>query len=252
MEHKPTITENVQDNKDHSAKTGRKEKGDKLWFKAILFLVPRLVSYYFKIVDLTTKKVFLNKEYEEEICMKMPFTCACFHGTMLFPVYYCRRYPGVVMVSRSWDGEIIDRSLRRMGYDTTRGSSSSHGRKALRELVEMIDKNNYCSGLAVDAPRGPSRQVKMGIVMIARKTGQPVVPYVSWATRQLQFSSWDKMILPLPFSTIVLAWGKPTYVPDGLKGADYERIRQEIEDEMNRVQEQAEDAVRKLKEGKNL
>jgi hypothetical protein len=228
----------------------KKEKGDKLWFRAVLFIVPRLVSSYFRLVDLTSKKVFLNKEYEEEVCMKQPFTCACFHGTMLFPVYYCRRYPGVVMVSRSWDGEIIDRSLRRMGYDTTRGSSSSHGRAALKELVETMTRNNYCSGLAVDAPRGPSRKVKMGIVMIARKTGQPVVPYVSWATKQIQFNSWDKMILPLPFSTIVLAWGKPTFVPDDLSNTEYERIRQEIEDEMNRVSLQAEEKVREIKNGK--
>jgi hypothetical protein len=235
------------DEKKDAKDRNKREKGDKLWFRAILFLVPRLVYYYFRVVDLTSKKIFLNKEYEEEVCMKQPFTCACFHGSMLFPVYYCRRYPGVVMVSRSWDGEIIDRSLRRMGYDTARGSSSSHGRQALKQLVDMIKEKNYCSGLAVDAPRGPSRKVKMGIVMIARKTGQPVVPYVSCATRQIEFNSWDRMILPLPFSKIVLAWGKPTFVPDELNNAEYERIRQEIEDEMNRVSEQAEKKVKELK-----
>ena len=100
------------------------EKGNRLWYRLVLFLVPRLVTGYFRLVDLTSKKIFLNREYEDQVCKKRPFACACFHGTMLFPVYYCRRYPGVVMVSRSWDGELIDRSIRRMGYDTTRGSSS--------------------------------------------------------------------------------------------------------------------------------
>lgn len=225
----------------------KKEKGDRLWFRAVLFVLPRLVTAYFKLLELTTKKIFLNKEYEEQICQKMPFSCACFHGTMLYPVYYCRRYPGVVMISRSWDGELIDRCLRRWGYDSTRGSSSSRGREALDELIDMIKEKNYCSGLAIDAPRGPSGKVKMGIVKIARETGQPVVPAVSWATRQIEFNSWDHMILPLPFSTIVMAWAKPTFVPQGLDNDAYERLRQEIEDNMIEAQNQTEAKVRELK-----
>ncbi|MEJ2717142.1 MAG: lysophospholipid acyltransferase family protein [Deltaproteobacteria bacterium] len=227
----------------------KKEKGSRIWFRLVLFLVPRLVSAYFKLVDRTSRKIFLNRDYEEQVCRKRPFTCACFHGTMLFPVYYCRRYPGVVMVSRSWDGELIDRCLRRWGYDTTRGSSSRGGKDALHEMIEILKERKYCSGLAVDAPRGPSRQVKMGIVVIARETGDPVVPLVSWATRQIKFNSWDRMILPLPFSTIVMAFGKPAEVPQGLTTDEYEALRQEIEVEMNRVSKQAEDAVKALREG---
>jgi len=223
------------------------EKGQRLWFRALLFLLPRLVTGYFRLVDLTSKKLFLNEEYEEQICKKRPFTCACFHGTMLFPVWHCRRYPGVVMVSRSWDGELIDRCIKRWGYDSTRGSSSRGGKEALWEMIDMMKERNYCSGLAVDAPRGPSRKVKIGIVVVGRETGQPVVPFVSWATRQVQFKSWDRMILPLPFSTIVLAWGKPTEIPPGLTNEEYERIRQEIEDNMVEASRQAEDKVAELK-----
>lgn len=226
----------------------KKEKGQKLGFRLILFLLPRLVTFYFRLVDRTTRKIWLNREHEEQVCAHRPFTCACFHGTMLFPVYYCRRYPGVVMVSRSWDGELIDRSLRRMGYDTARGSSSRGGKEALKEMIETINERKYCSGLAVDAPRGPSRKVKMGIVVVARETGKPVLGLVSWATRQIRFNSWDSMILPLPFSTIVLAWTKPIEVPPGLTNEDYERIRQEIEENMLEASRQAEDHVRKLKE----
>lgn len=227
-------------------KERKKEKGDRLWFKLILFLVPRLVTGYFRLVDLTAKKVFLNREYENQVCKKQPFACACFHGTMLFPVYYCRRYPGVVMVSQSWDGELIDRSIRRIGYDTTRGSSSRGGKEALWEMISIINQRKYCSGLAVDAPRGPSRRVKMGIVIVARETGQPVVPFVSWATRKIQFHSWDSMILPLPFSTIVMAFGKPTEVKSGLSDNEYEILRQKIEDEMLRVQKQVEEKVNEI------
>lgn len=227
------------------------EKDQKLWFRIVLFLIPRLVSSYFKLVDLTSKTIFLNTEYEDEICKQMPFACACFHGTMLFPVYYCRRYPGVVMVSQSHDGEIIDRSIKRLGYDTVRGSSSKGGKEALSEMIEQIKERNYCSGLAVDAPRGPSRKVKMGIVMVGRETGQPIVPFVSWSTRQIQFKSWDSMIVPLPFSTIVMTWGKPIFAPQGLSNEEYEKIRQDIETEMLKISAETEMMVQQIKEGRS-
>ncbi|MEW6113226.1 MAG: DUF374 domain-containing protein, partial [Thermodesulfobacteriota bacterium] len=128
-----------------SEENAKTEKGRRLWFRALLFLAPRLVSGYFRLLDITCKKILLNQEYEEAVCKKRPFACACFHGTMLFPVYYCRRYPGAVMVSRSWDGELIDRCLRYMGYDTTRGSSSQGGKEALDELIDLLRERTYCS-----------------------------------------------------------------------------------------------------------
>lgn len=133
------------------------------------------------------------------------------------------------MVSRSWDGDLMDRCLRAWGYMTARGSSSRDGKEALREMIDLARELNCCTGLAVDAPRGPSQKAKMGIVALARETGQPVLPIASWSTRHIQFHSWDRMILPLPFSTIVLAFGRPIRVPSDLAREDYEKVRQEIE-----------------------
>ncbi len=225
-----------------------KEKGNRLWFRLVLFLVPRIVGAYFGFVRLTSRIVILNPEHEQRICKRRPFVGSCFHGTMLWPVYHCRQYPGVIMVSRSWDGEIIDRCIRRWGFDTTRGSSSKGGKDALTAMIERIRENNYCSGLAVDAPRGPAGKVKMGIITLGRETGQPIVPLVSWATRKLQFRSWDRMILPLPFSTIVLAFGRPIEIPTGLAPEGYEALRLELENEMKRITYQAVDEVNALME----
>jgi lysophospholipid acyltransferase (LPLAT)-like uncharacterized protein len=230
--------------------SSKKEKGSRLWFRLLLFILPRLVHGYAKLLDLTCTKIFLNRQYEEDVCRRQPFTCACFHGTMLFPVFYCRRYPGIAMVSRSWDGELIDRCIRRWGYETARGSSSRGGKEALQEMLERIKEKNYCSGLAVDAPRGPAGKVKMGIVVIAKETGHPVVPLVSWATKQLRFNSWDKMIVPLPFSTIVMSFGKPTRVPNNLTNEQYEEIRSIIEKNMIAASDQAEQEVRLIKSRK--
>lgn len=226
----------------------KKEKGRRLWFRVLLFVLPRLVSAYAWLLDKTSKKILLNQEHEEAVCKRRPFVCACHHGTMLYPVYYCRRYPGVIMVSRSWDGELIDRCLRRWGFDTTRGSSSRGGKEALTAQIELAKEHAYNAGIAVDAPRGPARVVKMGVVVLGRETGLPVVPLVSWATRQLQFKSWDRMIVPLPFSTIVMVFGTPVEIPQGLGSDEYEAIRLGIEEEMLRISLVAENKVRELTE----
>ncbi len=228
----------------------KKDKGRRIWFRLALFVLPILVSVYFRLVDLTSKKIFLNQEYEEHVWKKRSFSAVTFHGIMLFPLYYARRYHALIMVSRSWDGDLIERCLHRWGYDTTRGSSSRGGKEALAEMIEILKEKDWNAALAVDAPRGPARKAKIGTVVLARETGRPVVPLVSWATRKIQFSSWDSMILPLPFSTIVLAFGKPLEVPKGLEREDYEMIRREIEDELNRVTNQAQDEVRALLERK--
>jgi len=229
----------------------KKEKGDRLWFKIALRALPWLVTMYFRLVDLTTRKVFLNREFEDEVYQQGAFAVAGFHGTLLYPCYYCRRFSGVIMVSRSWDGDLMDRCLRAWGYKTARGSSSRDGKEALREMIDMARELHCCTGLAVDAPRGPAQKVKMGIVALAKETGQPVLPIASWTTRHIQFGSWDRMILPLPFSTIVLAYGKPVRVPADLAREDYERVRQEIEVALLSTVGQAKAKAEEIKGRKN-
>lgn len=212
-----------------SPKPPKKEKGERLWFKIVVRLLPWLVTTYFRLVDRTSWKIFVNREFEEEVHQQGPFTVALFHGTLLYPCYYCTRFSGVIMVSRSWDGDLIDRCLKAWGYKTARGSSSRRGKEALREMIDIAKEFNCCTGLAVDAPRGPAQKVKMGIVALAKETGQPVLPMASWTTRHIQFGSWDSMILPLPYSTIVISYGKPIRIPPDLSEEDFERVRQEIE-----------------------
>jgi len=153
-------------------------------------------------------------------------------------------------VSRSWDGELLAGALHMWGWRTTRGSSSRGGKEALAEMIEVAKQEHCPSGLAVDAPRGPAGKVKMGIVILARETGQPILPFGMWSSRHLQFNSWDKTILPLPFSSIVFAFQEPVYVPQGLEREDYEHIRLEVEKRISAAIALAQNKVNELKTGK--
>jgi lysophospholipid acyltransferase (LPLAT)-like uncharacterized protein len=223
------------------------EKGDRLWFRITMSVLPMLTKAYFKLVDATSKKVILNRECEDEVCLKRAFAMAGFHGSAIWPAFYSRKFGGVIMVSRSFDGDLMDRCLRGWGYWTVRGSSSRGGKEALTEIIDFAKEKNCPVGMAVDAPRGPAGKAKIGVVVLARETGQPVVPVGCFSTRHVTFNSWDKMILPLPFSTIVLAYGKPVDVPEGLDRDDYEQIRIEIEQQIALAQNSAEAKVKDLK-----
>jgi hypothetical protein len=225
----------------------KKEKGKRLWFRIVIHILPWIVKSYFRFVDLTSRKIFLNRHFEEEMERAGSFAVAGFHGTLLYPCYYCKRFSGVIMVSRSWDGDLMATCLRAWGYETARGSSSRDGKEALHEMIDMAKTTNCCTGLAVDAPRGPAQIVKMGIVALARETGQPILPITSWTTRHVQFKSWDKMILPLPFGTIVMNYGKPMRVSRELRKEDYEIVRQEIENSLLQALFEAKAKVAELK-----
>lgn len=229
-----------------SKKAGKKEKGDLVWFKILLFVLPKIVGAYFTFVNVTSRKVFINREVEEEVCKQRSFCLAGFHGALLWAAYCFRTYGGIIMVSRSWDGELIDRCLRHWGYDTARGSSSRFGKEALQDMVDEVNSTGANSGMAVDAPRGPARRAKIGAVMVARDTGQPIVPIGTWTTRHIQFNSWDKMILPLPFGTVVCSFGEPIHVPRGLSREEYEELRQQLEENISQAQALAEQKVGQL------
>ena len=119
------------------------------------------------------------------------------------------------MASRSKDGEIIALWLERNGYRATRGSSSRGGGQALRELVRHVRAGGHAA-LTVDGPRGPAREVQAGIVQLAKLTGGWILPITSSASRPRFLSSWDRYLLPMPFSRGVVAYGEPFPIPAGL------------------------------------
>jgi lysophospholipid acyltransferase (LPLAT)-like uncharacterized protein len=120
-----------------------------------------------------------------------------------------------LMSSQSRDGEIMARWLTAFGYHVVRGSSSRGGAAALVKMVRDAKKLNKGAALAVDGPRGPIYQVKPGIVLLAQKLGEPIIPSVAWANRKWVFhKAWNKSYLPKFFSTIHVYQGEPIPAPD--------------------------------------
>jgi len=118
----------------------------------------------------------------------------------------------VVLVSGSRDGNYGAAVVRHLGVRPVRGSSSRGGMKALRELLRELGEG-HATVVPLDGPRGPRYEVQPGIVLLARKSGAPIVPVSLNAPDRWQARSWDQTQLPKPFSRVELRFGQPLHFP---------------------------------------
>jgi lysophospholipid acyltransferase (LPLAT)-like uncharacterized protein len=143
----------------------------------------------------------------------VPILFALWHGRMYLSIQAHRHEGIVTMASRSKDGEIIAGWLERNGYSVVRGSSTRGGSEALREMVRQI-RSGRGAALTVDGPTGPPRVVQPGIVELARLTGGWILPITSSSAAPRFLSSWDRYLLPMPFSANVVLYGEPFPIGD--------------------------------------
>jgi lysophospholipid acyltransferase (LPLAT)-like uncharacterized protein len=117
------------------------------------------------------------------------------------------------LISPSVTGEVPAAIAPRWGAEVIRGSATRSGGQAVRDLYGVVAKQKISPALAVDGPKGPLHECKSGPVLLARMTGAPVLPMAYAASRCIHWRSWDRFIVPLPFSRVVIAVGEPLVVP---------------------------------------
>ena len=116
-------------------------------------------------------------------------------------------YNPSIMISQSRDGELISKIAKLSGWNPVRGSSSRGGKEALKDMIANLKKTKL-AGHILDGPRGPSGIVKAGVIHLAHATGAVIVPLSVSAENAWYFNSWDKFVLPKPFSKVSLRFGK--------------------------------------------
>lgn len=141
--------------------------------------------------------------------MERPCVLAFWHGRLMGVMMDNLGCGAVSMASRSADGAVAAGALSALRLRSARGSSSRGGREALREVEEVLRAGAPFVGLTVDGPRGPWRQVKPGALVLARRAGVPLVPATFSCRRPRLLRSWDRMVLPTPFTRVVVEYGEP-------------------------------------------
>jgi hypothetical protein len=176
----------------------------------------------------------VGEEHLDEVLARWPSFLPCYwHQHTLFCAQYLlrqqRRRPLRVgfLISPSVDGELGAMILRRAGGYVIRGSSSRTGALALKEYYQALTRDAVSPVVSPDGPRGPRFQFKPGAVLLAQMSGRPVVP-MAYAASRAWFVHWDRFVLPVPFSRIVIAIGAPRTVPRVLDAARLEALQLEM------------------------
>lgn len=169
-----------------------------------------------------------------------PVLLTWWHQDMLFNFYYliafAKRRKIATIVSRSKDGALATYLIEKFGFNVLRGSSSRGGREALDRLTDFVLKEKGVGIIVCDGPRPPGRVAKPGIILLARKTGYPIIKVRSWGARQYLFQkSWCKLVLVFPFSRVTLWSDTPMVVPGGARREAIEEYRREIERRLNEM-----------------
>ncbi|TIO08322.1 lysophospholipid acyltransferase family protein [Mesorhizobium sp.] len=171
-----------------------------------------------------------------------PAIIALWHGQhLLTPAYYPEGRPLVAMVSRSADAELNALMLERFGIEAVRGSggreNAKHldkgGAKALLALKKSLATGKNVAMIA-DIPHGTPRDAGLGIVLLARLSGRPILPAaIATSRRKVLERSWDKTTINLPFGRSSIVMGTPVFVPADADEAEMERKRQEVTASLN-------------------
>ena len=157
-------------------------------------------------------------------------------------LYYYRDLKINAFISQHRDGELLARTLVRFGYEVVRGSSTRGGFEGMRGLLRAL-KRGHDVALAPDGPRGPAQIVSPGVIAMARLSGCPIRPVAYGAKWVFRAKSWDRFMVPLPFSMGAVEWGPPIYVPREANAVLSEEKRMELQRELNKISHKVDRAV---------
>lgn len=156
------------------------------------------------------------------------------HRCVLPATWLFRRRGIAVMTSQSLDGEFIARVIRRFGFVPVRGSSTRGGRRALLEMDRMLAQRQAVA-FTIDGPRGPAFVAKKGPVLLARSSGAPITAFYVAVQRAWVLNTWDRLVIPKPFSRILVRVARKMAVPRDADETAMERFHAEMQAALQRV-----------------
>ena len=209
--------------------------------RIVLAIVPRMVWALLWIFGRTWRFEAIAEEGVTPVLFGQkagPEVYCFWHQCVLPCTVYFRKSNAVILISQSFDGELITRILKMFGFDAVRGSSSRSAREGLLGLKHVVETGRTAIFTA-DGPRGPIFQTKMGPIKLAQTTGAPIGAFHLQPEKAWVMNSWDRFLIPKPFTRIVVSWAQWTRVPTDLAPEQFETKRQELNDALERARVRA-------------
>jgi lysophospholipid acyltransferase (LPLAT)-like uncharacterized protein len=193
--------------------------------KVLLFLTPFIYKVVMGFLFSTCRKEMKGQEtWQGLLKAGQPFIITFWHYNVLYASLSGGGLAMVAMVSPSKDGEFIARIMESRGMATVRGSRSKGGVGAIKGLLKAV-RQGLSPVIIADGSQGPPKVAQGGSIVVASRTGIPIVP-MNWAFSRFKlFRSWDKTLLPMPFAKMVWVIGEPLTVPAKLDSEGVEEYR---------------------------
>ena len=205
-----------------------------------------LAAEYLRLVWVSNKFTFDPPHVYDMVEPRQPAIFAFWHGQhFLTPFIKTKEsHRAKVLISRHRDGEFNAIAVERLGVGTIRGSGdhgSAFHRKggvgAFKEMVRALEEN-YSVALTADVPKR-SRVVGLGIIMLARESGRPIMPFAMATSRFIRLNNWDRTTISLPFGRGALIGIEEVNVPPDADAATMEQLRQKLENILNEATRRA-------------
>jgi lysophospholipid acyltransferase (LPLAT)-like uncharacterized protein len=216
----------------------------KKWWKEIRhqllkILTPAVGLVYFYVVGKTSKTGAIGQEQLDVLRKQYPHCIyAGWHEQILTGAWALRCRGITILISQSRDGEYVSRLVHLLGFHTIRGSSSRGGVRSLLKLVRVL-KNEGDVIIIADGPRGPARECKPGVITLAKRSGMPIIPTAVLVSRFKRVNSWDRTIIPYPFSTFTMIHADPIFIPEDADKKTIAQYQAQLKQALDALSEKA-------------
>lgn len=224
------------------------ESGPRRWTlgqRIVLSLIVAAGSTLIRLIGSTLRVSISYEDGAQATLEQRPLVASFWHSCIIPATYICRGLGVRVMSSFSYDGEYMGRIIKKFGYVPVKGSSSRNPVRALLGLRRALE-DGWTVAFTLDGPRGPRHKVKPGPVGLGRSAGLPLTTFYAGVEKAWVLNSWDRMMIPKPFSRVLLRFGKLIQVPRDATDEDLARYSEELQVTLDRVCDFADSNVSKV------
>lgn len=206
--------------------------GRKVWYSLLTLLLRGVMRLFWW--SCPVRRVIGSEHLNELRSSDSPAIIAYWHQMHLFCGNYLLRRSKArdrlaFLISPSLTGEVPAAVVRHWNVRVLRGSSTRSGGQSMREMHQLLVRDQYSIVITADGPKGPLHEFKPGALLISRMTGAPIVPIAYGAKRFINWHTWDRFIVPMPFTRIVIAIGEPYEIPGDTRIEDFPAVQRQLE-----------------------
>ena len=195
------------------------------------------------ITGYTSRVRQINKEFLADTIKEYgSVILATWHKNIFFSIWLLRNQNLTALISSSDYGEVIYNVFTKFGYKAVRGSTTRGGIPALKQLIKLLEQNTSIA-ITPDGPLGLPEKIQSGVILLAKYSGVPIIPWYYEADSQWRLKSWDRHKIPKPFTAVVESYGEPFLVPKDLSSEEVSEICEKLEADLKELAQKTNEEI---------